>query len=893
MPNRKAPEPLRLRRRALAAAGGSYEEGSAGKSAAGASGTTAAAASNASPPATSGHGGLYPALTATRWAAGLLFLVLLWAWIKPIAMLSGWRTPDKLGPLLLAMGICVLLDMANMSVWKSVPLKGLAAWLAVGWIFRGSAGEEAFPVGWFRQYGAVLVQDTEAFLAGNAGAISGEHRTLIFLAGWMVLAGVVQALLLHSRRALWLLAVTWTYLAGLQLWPGVDTTGELIASGMAGLALLAMLNLDRIGAAGKPELTRTPPANRPASAAPAAPMNTDSPSAPPANPTHVSPAAGESQAISSPGSPVRIAYDRKGRTFVPPWAYGLALTLTLVLFLAAWAGSGGQKGPLRPLDMGDFSKWGQSLLSLWSSDGEDSPSARAVFAGGGGVTGYSSGDYRLGGPLTVRDEPVFTARSPVSTYWRGESKDYYDGTGWSSRSGGSAEMTDGQMAAPSAQTITQELLYSGRQDMNLLFAGGRIEQVEALYTADGSQAPAGSLALDAPSGRYDFRASSGKQLGYARYKARLNEYPEAALMNAVGEIPPGVAAAYLQLPDKLPERVRELALAVSAAGTTPYAKAALLQAYLREHYRYSLMDVAVPANGQDFTDAFLFGSAGGYCDYFSTSLAVMLRASGVPARWVKGFGPGEVTPDETGAVQTIAVSTRNAHSWVELYLPGLGWVAMDPTPGFAGFQPGGTTASPEQALALHGGSETKSATGSVRRMLDRWDNSYREFKQAAGEQLSHWSAHTAEALRKHRFTAALLAAAAAPLLYGVLRRRHLLRLMLSLRFRPRGRKGGEMGQRLLDRLWQRVFRLYGPPLPGQTLREYAAETGRRWPGKAEALYELTELSEKMHFSPEGPAWISGRKLERLWRTFFGPSLVSSPGKLPASGPAGMEPPVSH
>lgn len=839
------------------------------------------------------RGGFLPASTATRWAAGLLFLVLLWAWIKPIAMLSGWRTPDKLWPLLLAMGICVLLDMAAVSVWRGVPLKGLAAWLAVGWIFRESTGDGAFLTGWFRQYGAVLVQDTEAFLAGNAGAVSGEQRTLIFLAGWMVLAGVVQALLLHSRRALWLLALTWTYLAGLQLWPGVDTTGELIASGAAGLALLAVLNLDRIGAAGKPELTRTPPACRPAGAAPAAPVNPDSSSAQAAEP-HVFPAAVEAPAVPSSDSPVRIAYDRKGSTLVPPWAYGLALTLTLGLFLAAWAGSGGQKGPLRPLDIGSFNKWAQSLVSLWSSHGEDSGSARAVFAGGGGVTGYSSGDYRLGGPLTVRDEPVFTARSPVSTYWRGESKDYYDGFGWSSRSGGPAEEADGQGTESSAQTVTQELLYGGRQDINLLFAGGRIEQVEALYTTDGSQAPADSLILDVSSGRYDFRASTGKQLGYARYKARLDRYPEAVLLHAAGEIPPGIAAAYLQLPDKLPERVRELARAVSAEGPTPYAKAVLLQAYLREHYRYSLTDVAVPAGDQDFTDAFLFGSAGGYCDYFSTSLAVMLRASGIPARWVKGFSPGKATPDETGAMQTIAVSTRNAHSWVELYLPGLGWVPMDPTPGFAGFQPAdAASASLEQAAALQAGGPAEASTGPVRRMLARWDDSYREFKQAAGEQLSQWSAQTVDTLKKHRFTALLLAAAAAPLLYGLLRRRHLLRLMFSLLFRSRGRRGAEMGQRLVERLWQRVFRLYGAPSPGQTLREYAAVAGRQWPGKAEALYELTELSEKIRFSPEGPAWISGRKLERLWRTFFGPSAAPAPGKRPPPGASGMEPPVSR
>src|SRR5690606_38389217 len=72
-----------------------------------------------------------------------------------------------------------------------------------------------------------------------------------------------------------------------------------------------------------------------------------------------------------------------------------------------------------------------------------------------------------------------------------------------------------------------------------------------------------------------------------------------------------------------------------------------------------------------------------YCDNFSTSMVVLLRSLDIPARWVKGFNEGEIveTKDDTDIYQ---ITNNNAHSWVEAYMPGVGWMLFEPTIGFTG-----------------------------------------------------------------------------------------------------------------------------------------------------------------------------------------------------------------
>jgi hypothetical protein len=82
----------------------------------------------------------------------------------------------------------------------------------------------------------------------------------------------------------------------------------------------------------------------------------------------------------------------------------------------------------------------------------------------------------------------------------------------------------------------------------------------------------------------------------------------------------------------------------------------------------------VPSD-RDWVDFFLFDSKQGYCDYFATSMVVLLRAEGVPARVASGFAPGEFDP----ATGISIVRENHAHSWVEAYFPRFGWITFEPS----------------------------------------------------------------------------------------------------------------------------------------------------------------------------------------------------------------------
>jgi hypothetical protein len=128
-----------------------------------------------------------------------------------------------------------------------------------------------------------------------------------------------------------------------------------------------------------------------------------------------------------------------------------------------------------------------------------------------------------------------------------------------------------------------------------------------------------------------------------------------------------------QLPHAYP-RVLALAQSVTAHDTTTYDKVQSLIGWIGAHTHYSENIPPLPA-GADTVDEFLFGNRVGFCEQISTSLAVMLRSLGIPAREAVGYVPGSYNP----ITDLYQVHAEDAHAWVQVWFPGYGWQNFDPT----------------------------------------------------------------------------------------------------------------------------------------------------------------------------------------------------------------------
>lgn len=133
---------------------------------------------------------------------------------------------------------------------------------------------------------------------------------------------------------------------------------------------------------------------------------------------------------------------------------------------------------------------------------------------------------------------------------------------------------------------------------------------------------------------------------------------------------------YTQLPENLPQRVKDLAIDITKNEDNNYDKLKAIEQFLLQ-YTYTFKPGKVP-KGSDFVDYFLFDNRKGYCTSFATSMAVLGRCIGIPTRYVEGF----LVDYSERANEGYLVRSNSAHAWVEAYFEGVGWIPFEPTPGF-------------------------------------------------------------------------------------------------------------------------------------------------------------------------------------------------------------------
>ena len=254
-------------------------------------------------------------------------------------------------------------------------------------------------------------------------------------------------------------------------------------------------------------------------------------------------------------------------------------------------------------------------------------------------------------------------QQPPNYYWFGSAYHIYMGSGWITEKIITETIPANQEISPTPSPGYMTAVHHfSKSDAaaRTLYHAGMLNAVDQNFT----------LAWHETQGEY-FTA----QLDFTEYrvKAFIQYFSEEDLQQADQQPPENIIEKYLQIPDEIPERVKELALNITSQANGPYDQAKIIETFLRQ-YEYSL-DLPDPPQDQDLVDYFLFDLQQGYCDYFASAMVVLARVNGLPTRLAVGYTTG--TYDF--AHQKFVVTEANAHAWPEIYIEPFGWIPFEPT----------------------------------------------------------------------------------------------------------------------------------------------------------------------------------------------------------------------
>ncbi|NPV08903.1 MAG: transglutaminase domain-containing protein, partial [Anaerolineae bacterium] len=312
--------------------------------------------------------------------------------------------------------------------------------------------------------------------------------------------------------------------------------------------------------------------------------------------------------------------------------------------------------------------------------GLDSPQRRNPLLPGSGGVVDPSGEHPVGAGAPRGTRPVMRVKTgdPApepwaggvrelesqvlpQRHWRAVTYDTYTGSGWINRERYTTPVAAGENLPVDHPEARKEFVQRFRVlgPNSTIYAAGQPLRVDQRLEVT-ARTPDDPISFSGVGLEYEV-VSLVPNVTVSQLEAAGQDYPEH------------IRERYLSLPD-VPERLRRTTEEVVAEAETAYGKARAIEEYLRQ-FEYDLSVPAAPAD-RDVVDYLVFELQRGFCDHFSTAMAVMLRLAGVPARVAVGYARGNY--DHADGVWV--VTEADAHAWVEVYFPGYGWIEFEPTP---------------------------------------------------------------------------------------------------------------------------------------------------------------------------------------------------------------------
>ena len=313
-----------------------------------------------------------------------------------------------------------------------------------------------------------------------------------------------------------------------------------------------------------------------------------------------------------------------------------------------------------------------------------------------GTTGLS-GESRLGefGDLATSDRIVLRVWTSRPRPLRAYVFSRFDGVEWSTAD--RRETSGNKPVLPALEAGDETRLPDVPGNLFVLATGGdrAREDPAGLVETRILQSAVTDWPLLVPAEPRLVRAPTPYLLRSREGELRWPPYEPARVYSVGAEREPGtrpargegasLRAAALGLPARLDPRIRLLAGTLATDAGSDRGRLDNTVEWLHTHLTYSL-EVGEFETADPLAE-FLFDKKKGYCEYFASAAAVLLRLQGVPTRYVKGFGvgPQNFVPGGYGVSDHYLIRESDAHAWVESYIEGAGWVEADPTPpdGFA------------------------------------------------------------------------------------------------------------------------------------------------------------------------------------------------------------------